>query len=164
MTPYGSVYGGYPSGVPAGIPFMGTAPPSIYDQPMAPMHTGNMLGVDPFATNQMMSPYNPFTAGSPMPSVAPSINPFANPPQNQPSPLAHQALVQQPVPEEPPTSFTAEPSDDELFKVVDWYVRSNWQDDNLTRRKVRDAVFAKFPEADLAPRTQYINELIDRAT
>lgn len=130
---------------------------------MGPMHTGNMLGVNPFAASPMMSPYNPFATSSPMYSAAPSVNPFANP-QNQPSPLAQQQLAQQPIPDEPPTSFAAEPTDDELFKVVDWYVRSNWQDENLTRRKVRDAVFAKFPEADLTPRTQYINELIDRAT
>lgn len=159
----GSVYGAYPGGVPVpGNPFMpGTAPPSIYDGHMGPMHAGNMLGVNPFAANPMMSPYNPFATGSLMNGTAPSVNPFANP-QSQPSPLA--PLPQQPIPDEPATSFAAEPTDDELFKVVDWYVRSNWQDENLTRRKVRDAVFAKFPEADLTPRTQYINELIDRAT
>lgn len=160
----GSAYGGFPA-APAGNPFMaGTAPPSMYDGHMTPIHTGNMMAMNPFAASPMMSAYNPFTTSSMMNGTAPSMNPFAN--SGQPSPLAQPQPqpTPQPIPVEPPTSYTADPTDDELFKVVDWYVRSNWQDENLTRRKVRDAVFAKFPEADLAPRTQYINELIDRAT
>jgi chitin synthase len=163
----GSAYGGYPAPMPFGAnPFMpGTAPSSEYGGPMAPMHAPNMLGMNPFAPagSPMMSPYNPFGTGSIMNGSTQSVNPFANPQQHVASPLA-KAPAQQPIPAEPATSYAAEPTDDELFRVVDWYVRSNWQDDSITRKKVRLAVFAKFPEADLVPRTQYINDLIDRAT
>lgn len=155
----GSAYGAFP-GV-GGNPY--TAPPSMFDG-MTPMHTGNMMPLHPFAASPMMSPYNPFATSSMMNGTAPSLNPFANPPATAAPPLAQPTSTPQPIPAEPPTSYAADPTDDELFKVVDWYVRSNWQDEALTRRKVRDAVFAKFPEADLAPRTRYINELIDRAT
>jgi hypothetical protein len=154
----GSASGGFPA--PGGNPFMGTAPPSMYDGHMTPMHTGNMMALNPFAASPMMAPYNPFTTSSMMNGTAPSMNPFVNP-AAQPSPAPQQT---QPIPAEPPTSYASDPTDDELFRVVDWYVRSNWQDENLTRRKVRDAVFAKFPEADLSARTTYINGLIDRAT
>jgi chitin synthase len=70
-------------------------------------------------------------------SMATSVNPFAGP------------------------SMNPNPSDDELFNALRNYLST--QDlMTVTKKTAREAITAKFPKADLAPRKDFLNQSIDK--
>ncbi|KAF9477858.1 chitin synthase [Pholiota conissans] len=147
----GSVTGGSDYGHGMGMPMM---PPLGYQ------NTGSMFGMMP-PNMGMMSNMNMFSGGSnhggsqygtvppsipplgtgPRPmstfSMATTVNPFAGPSQNP------------------------NPTDDELFNALRGYLST--QDlMTVTKKTAREAIMAKFPKADLAPRKDFLNQSIDK--
>jgi len=150
---------------PPQLPFMpfGGGPPSITGSdhgqmammpPMGYQNTGSMYGMMPrmmtgmnmyggsFSGSQggFAPPVMPAAGGIPRPmstlSMATSANMFAGPSQNP------------------------NPSDDELFSALRNYLST--QDlMTVTKKTAREAIMARFPNADLTQRKDFLNQSID---
>jgi len=146
-SPAGSDYGG---GV--GVPMAqmntgsmyGMMPPGPMGMPMNPM-VSNMMGGS-FSGSQTggfggMPPSIPALGAQQRPistfSLATTVNPFAGP------------------------SNSTNPTNDELINALRNYLST--QDlMTVTKKTAREAIMARFPKADLAPRKDFLNQSIDK--
>lgn len=64
-------------------------------------------------------------------------------------------------PEPAPLNYSEDPSDDDVLKTLKADLAC--QDlTTVTKRKIRELVMSKYPNADLTGKTKFINESIDR--
>lgn len=165
-SPLGSDYGGMAHSMGgSNMIGMGGPPPSQYG-----MMGGMMMPTNQAPRNSMMTNLNDFT-GAPsiimpqgtggsgmgphggMPSMvrpystyslANTANPFGDAP-----------------PEPAPLNFTSDPTEDDVLKTLKADLAC--QDlTTVTKRKIRELVMSKYPNADLTGKTKFINESIDR--
>jgi chitin synthase len=169
----GSVYGMPPNPMFAQNPFMTASPVGSEHGGMA---MGMNMGQSPYGMMGIMN-----TNGGPRNSVMTNLNDFAAPsilnqqptggsrsglaPPVRPYSTFSMANTANPFgdapPEPAPMNYASEPTEDEIIKTLKADLAC--QDlTTLTRRKVREGVVAKFPNADLSGKTKFINESVDR--
>ncbi|KAF8967535.1 chitin synthase [Flammula alnicola] len=156
------------------LPFMpfASGPGSVAGSDYAPMgmpmvpqmgyqNTGSMYGMMP-PNAAMLSNMNMFTGGSNHGSqygtVPPSLPPLGGGLQQRPMSTFSLATSVNPF---AGPSMNPNPSDEELFNALRNYLST--QDlMTVTKKTAREAIMARFPKADLAPRKDFLNQSIDK--
>ncbi|KAJ3513631.1 hypothetical protein NLJ89_g2840 [Agrocybe chaxingu] len=162
---------------PPQLPFMpfpggGSDSGSIYGHmpmnmmtPMGYQNTGSMYGMIPPG----MPPRNPMMdmnmfggggsmSGSQIGAVPPSLPPLGGGLQQRPMSTFSMATSVNPF---AGPSQNPNPSDEELFNALRNYLST--QDlMTVTKKTAREAIMARFPKADLAPRKDFLNQSIDK--
>ncbi|KAA1466721.1 hypothetical protein DENSPDRAFT_831600 [Dentipellis sp. KUC8613] len=157
QLPFMPFAGGY-AGSQAGSEYGGGMPPM---PPMPYQATGSMYGM-PMGPNPMMSNFNMFGAaqGSPALSAANAGLPPVPPLGGDQRPLSTFSMATSVNPFAGP-SQNPNPTDDELIQALRNYLST--QDlMTVTKKTAREAIMARFPKADLAPRKAFLNESIDK--
>lgn len=164
----GSVYGSNMMIPQIANPFLGSAAPSEHGGVPASMH-GTGYGMPPLGPpRNSMFPMgmNHYETGSVL-NGGGSTNGALLPPQMMARPHSTFSLATtfnpfEPQPPPPTIDYSSShPSDDDIIKFLSYHLST--QDlMAVTKRKVREAVIAKFSNADLTQRTSFINESIDR--
>ncbi|KAI0076909.1 chitin synthase [Panus rudis PR-1116 ss-1] len=148
----GSDFGGAMPMMPP-MPYQNTG--SLYHQP-----TGSMYGMMPNAPrNTVMTNMNMFSGGDLHGSQS-GFNPTPPGPIGEQRPMSTFSMATSVNPFAGGPSMNPNPSDDELISALRTYLST--QDlMTVTKKTAREAMQARFPKADLAPRKAFLNEAID---